>query len=421
MTPVIFIAALCLAAVVAFVRTRWALALTIVAAPAYLLKTSVAGVPVTLLEALIVGTILGWIVGLFAGKRTWQEVVRAVRESVPASIALPLLVAVIGWVVATLLSIDARASVGAVKAWLIEPALIGVVLLVEARRDGRTSSTIVRAILALLSWVSLAGFAQFVWFRETLQDARLSSVFAPVANYFAMFAAPLFVFAVGLATANRERVFALAASALSGTALLLSFSYGGFLAVLAGGLAIIVTMLRGNARRNTLLMLLAFAALVFVALTPTRHFREKLNFTTRSSSLVRTEIWRTAVEIGRQYPLTGIGPNTFEKEYRVVAPTLYHPPLEWLVAKPHHLYLNAWVETGILGLLGLVWASVAVLRLLFRAARSGRVYAAVVGASCIAILAHGFVDTPLFKNDLAFVAAVLAALGLAAAAETRPN
>ncbi len=413
MTPLAAIAGALFAVVVTAVRPRWGLALTIVAAPAYLLTTTVAGVPVTMLEALIVGTFIGWLLGFVIGRRLdARSMYRTVSDSLPAMLAFPMILAAFGWLVATYASIDVRASLGAVKAWFIEPAVFGLMVLVESKRDGRTRNTIARALLVLASWVSLAGIAQLVWFRHTLQDARLSSVFAPVANYFAMFAAPLFVFAAGLAIANRDRALALAAAVLSGVALLFSLSYGGFLAVCAGGSVLIVALLRGRARRMTLAFLVIAVVITFIGLIPTRQFKEKLNFTTRSSSLVRTEIWRTAVEIGRQHPLVGIGPNTFETEYRRVAPTLYHPPLEWLVAKPHNLYLNAWVETGVLGFVGLVWFLIAAVRSLFAKKDGDVVGAAIVGASTVAILAHGFVDTPLFKNDLALVASVILAYGI---------
>lgn len=415
----VFIAGACLAAAVTAVRPRWGLILTIVAAPAYLLKTTIAGVPVAILEALILGTFIGWLVGFFAKKRPdVRTITQTVRVSLPVTIVFPMVLAAFGWLLATYTSIDVRASLGAMKAWLVGPALFGLMVLVEVRRDGRTGPAIVRALLVLVAWVSLAGIAQLVWFRDTLQDARLSSVFAPVANYFAMFAAPLFVFAVGFVTVNRERMLATVAAALSGIALLFSLSYGGFLAVCAGGLVLIVTLLQGKTRRRTLAYLGAAVAIGFIALIPTRQFKEKLNFTTRSSSLVRTEIWRTAIEIGTQHPFSGVGPNTFEAEYRKVAPTLYHPPLEWLVAKPHNLYLNAWVETGMLGLIGLVWFMVSVLRLLFLRKDGDAVGATIVGASLVAVLVHGLVDTPLFKNDLALIAAVMLAYGLAIAARS---
>ncbi|MFH0829531.1 MAG: O-antigen ligase family protein [Candidatus Kerfeldbacteria bacterium] len=403
-------------ALLAFWRPRLALAAVILALPAYLIKTSVAGIPVTVLEGMLIGACIGWFVQRLIAygchQQSFKEDVGWVRSALPRNVLMAVAVGIAGWLIATTVSIDIRASLGALKAWLIEPMLFGLMVLIESR-DDKTVNVVLRSLMALMFWVSLAGLIQEAWFRGTMQDARLSSVFAPVANYYAMLAAPLFVLALGLIIANRERTVAIVSSVVSAAALLLSFSYGGFFAVCAGGIVLIWTQLSQTIRRRAFFILGGMVVVTFIALLPSRHFQEKLNFTTRSSSLVRTEIWRTAVEIGIKHPIVGIGPNTFEKEYRIVAPTLYHPPLEWLVAKPHNLYLNAWIETGALGLIGLLWVSVAVFVRLFRSRGTRSAISPVVGASCVAILVHGFVDTTLFKNDLTVLAVVLVVIGLA--------
>ena len=399
--------------IIAWFRAPWALALVIVGTPGYLLKTDIAGIPITLLEAMIVGMMLGWFVRRLATK-TLRDAVRTVFAAVPRALWLPSAALMLGWLVSTFMSIDVRASLGAMKAWFIEPTLIGLVALVELNNE-KTRTLALRAMLAALSWVSLAGIAQMLFFRSTLQDGRLSSVFAPVANYFAMFAAPLIVIALGMVLMNKDRMLAACAAGLGIVALVLSFSYGGFMAVGAGAIILSVTLLSSSQRRRALTVLVVVAVVGFLALLPTRLFHEKLNFSTRSSSLVRTEIWRKALEIGRQHPLYGIGPNTFEKEYRIVAPTLFHPPLEWLVAKPHNLYLNAWVETGLLGIIGFLWFMTLFLMRLFRSHSTESRIALISGAATVAILVHGLVDTPLFKNDLSVIGGIIVALGLAAA------
>ena len=421
MMTLIIIAAVVMC-IVAWMNIPWALALVIIGSPTYLLKSTIAGIPVTLLEAMIVGTVVGWtvkkIVAASKDRSILRDIMTRVSTALPRSLWVPLVVVVAGWCIATLYSVDVRASLGALKAWCIEPTLIGFILLVELR-DERIKMLMFRAMLAALMWVSLAGIAQMLFFRGTLQDGRLSSVFAPVANYFAMFAAPLIFISIGMVLINKERVFASCAAGAGIIALIPSFSYGGFLAVGAGAIVLFVTLLPRAYRKRALGILIATAVIGFVAFIPSRLFHEKLNFSTRSSSLVRTEIWRTALEIGIQHPVVGIGPNTFEKEYRIIAPTLYHPPLEWLVAKPHNLYLNAWVETGALGIIGLVWFSSVFLVRLFRSHGPDDRMAWIVGAATIAVLAHGLVDSPLFKNDLSLVAAVIVAIGLVSAASSR--
>lgn len=399
---------------VAVMRPVWAVAVIIIGLPSYLLKAQVAGFPFTWLELAVLGTVFGWtariVIDYIRNVQSLRDRVLRVGNAVPRSLIVAVNLTLIGWMLATIVSIDIRASLGALKAWLLEPLALGMLIFSELKTS-RDRRFLERALLIALTWVSVAGLVQFIAFRSSVEDGRLSSVFTPVANYFAMFAVPLIVCATGFLMIRTHRRFAMVAAVIGITALALSFSYGGFLSLGIGLLVLIATIVPAAQRRRLVASLALFGLLAFVVLLPTRYFQEKLNFSTRSSSLVRTQIWRTAWEIGTRHPLFGIGPGTFEKAFREVAPTLYHPPLEWLVAKPHNLYLNLWVETGLLGLIGTIGVFVVVFKRVFvriTATAMSKVY----GAALVAIAVHGLVDTPIFKNDLAVFTVVIVVLGL---------
>ncbi len=410
MIPLAFIV---LAALAFLALSLWrplsAVAAAVVAVPAYLIRSQVGSVPVTALEAAIVGTVVGWMIRTLALASRNHDFARQplirIRTAVPRTLWLWFGLSVFGWGLATLVSIDVRASLGSFKAWLIEPALLGLVLLAELKTV-RDRAVVETGLLAALLWVSLAGLVQAVGVRWTMEDGRLSSVFAPVANYFAMFAAPLIVYALGLAASGRQRVLALISAAIGSLSLLLSQSFGGYLGLGTGVLILTLMFVDKNTQKKVWLAVGVVAVAVLLWQLQLPYLREKVNFSTRSSSAVRVQIWRTALEVGRRHPVLGVGPNAFEKAYRQTVPRLYFPPLEWLVAKPHNLYLNLWVETGLLSLIGTVGGLVVLLRALFR----WRIFP--VAAAMVAILVHGLVDTPLFKNDLAVLAVALMALGL---------
>ncbi|MBI4426074.1 MAG: O-antigen ligase family protein [Candidatus Kerfeldbacteria bacterium] len=401
-------------AVVAFRWPRYAVAGLVVGAPAYLLRSTLVGYPTTALEAGVLGTVAGWLAGIVA-RQSFGNVVAQLRLIFDRPLIVALAVTVTGWLVATAASINLPASLGALKAWLVEPLLISLIVVHEFRTsaDQRLLRT---ALLAALLWVSVVGLVQLATFRSTVEGGRLSSVFAPVANYLAMFIVPLLVLAVGWWLQRQAWWLSGISAVLGAAALLLSFSFGGYLALVAGLLVLAIRLLDPIRRRRPLMLITVVGGLLLLILSPTHYLREKLNFVTRSSSLVRTQIWRTAVEVGREHPLLGIGPNTFEQAYRATVPRLYFPPLEWLVAKPHNLYLNLWLETGVLGLIGTLWLLGLCLRRMW-GQPAGSVYAAAI----ISILAHGLVDTPLFKNDLALLAAVIIALGLLSATSPTQN
>lgn len=78
-----------------------------------------------------------------------------------------------------------------------------------------------------------------------------------------------------------------------------------------------------------------------------------------SGDAVRMDLWRSALEMLRDHPLTGIGPAAFGLELR-----LYRQPLLGRdhVATAHNLYLNTAAEMGLPGILILVWLLVALAR-----------------------------------------------------------
>ncbi|MBI4090299.1 MAG: O-antigen ligase family protein [Candidatus Kerfeldbacteria bacterium] len=402
-------------AVVGWQWPRLAVAAVVIGSPAYLLRSSVAGVPTTVLEAAVVGAAAGWLVGL-ATRRSLGRVVDTLRQAVGRPLLIPIGLIAAGWILATVVSIDLRASLGALKAWLLEPVLVGLMAMHEFRNE-RSIPTLRRALLAALLLVSAAGLVQLAFFRQSIEGGRVSSVFAPVANYLAMFTVPLLILAIGWWWQRLERQLSGFATAVGLVVLLLSFSFGGYLSLAAGLSALAVVALGRTNRRRALIGLVLAGAVLLLALLPTRYVQEKLNFVTRSSSLVRTQIWRTALAIGQERPLLGIGPNAFEPAYRRTVPRFYFPPLEWLVAKPHNLYLNLWLETGLLGLIGTVWLLVHFVRRTLQAGSTAVPY----GAAAVGIMTHGLLDTPLFKNDLAVIAAVIVALGLLSSLPAKQN
>jgi O-antigen ligase len=130
-------------------------------------------------------------------------------------------------------------------------------------------------------------------------------------------------------------------------------------------------------------------------------------------------IWRTAVDMVRDHPFSGIGVARFQSVY-LEYQDRYTPYLEWAVPTPHNLTLHFFLEGGLLAFLG--WLGV-IGGLLFRfwnqwqvshlSGLSGPI--TLLGAALLAFyLLYGLVDTPYMKNDL--VLAVWGSIGLFLAA-----
>lgn len=360
--------------------------------PTYLLRTSIGGVPTTTLELSIYGLVLGSILH-WAPKGGWHW------PKLPRWYHAFGLGWILAWTLATIFSTDHQASLGALKAWLFDPMLFGAVVLVMVH-SARQRTVILRAAISSGAIVATAGIVQVLAYQETLQDGRLSSFFHPVANYAAMYIGPLLVLGVGAVVFRQLSRRWWLANLLMATALTLTVSFGGYLAV-GAGLVIIWWRWENPVWKKRSLMGAGVAVLLGLGLLlQTPYLGEKFRTTGRSSGLVRAQIWRTSIEMIKQHPLFGVGPNAYEAVYRQTIPTLYWPPLEWLVAQPHQLYLALWLEAGLLGVLVFLSTVVLWFRHLRPRLAQREPITVIAAAALITILVHGLVDTPLFKNDL---------------------
>lgn len=388
-------------------RPRYGLAAIIILWPAYLIRTSIFQIPTTALELSLYAVVAAVFVLWLRRRISWHWV------PMTRWTWWLLFGWVVAWVIATIFSPDKTAALGAFKAWLVDPLLFSALLAFVVRNEN-DRRFIIQAAITSGVLVALFGLYQMIWLRDTLQDSRLSSFFHPVANYAAMYLAPLCVLSGGLMLYRYVRgAWAWVSFGVMMVALVLTMSYGGFLAIAVGTI-----YLWHHLKHTKLKQWLAIGAVTVgltgvLALSMTNNFSEHFNTTDRSSGLVRKQIWVTSWTLIQQHPVFGIGPNNFEAAYRAEIPKHYFPPLEWLVAQPHNLYLALWLELGALGLVAFLAPVVRhayTLRRLQITNVAERTVAIVSFAALLAILAHGFVDTPYFKNDLAMEYMFLALL-----------
>lgn len=378
----------------------------IVILPSYLLRTVVGGIPTTVLELSIYASTAAVAALVLSRRLTWAWV-RMSRTT------WWLLAGwIVAWVLATALADDRTAALGALKAWLADPLLAAALLAVTVRTP-HDRLQILRALFISGTAVALAGLYQLAFARETLQEGRLSSWYAPVANYAAMYLGPILVLNIGVLLHHARTAWYAASAGVMTIALALTLSFGGYLAVAAGTIFLWWMLPHGRLKRRLLVGGIVAAVISVLVIVQTPNFRQHFDFSGRSSGSARMQIWVTSWALIRQDPWFGVGPNNFEPAYREELPKHYFPPLEWLVAQPHNLYLALWLETGLLGLAAFLALFV------YHVHRAGRDFfsasrhraAAIVSlAGLITILVHGLVDTTYFKNDLSVLFLAIALL-----------
>lgn len=384
------------------------MALALALAPSYVIRFHFGPLPTTLLEIVLVLAIAA---GLYA---FWTELPWRNPFTWPA---LLLLVAAS---LDTFFAPDRRAAAGLWKAYFVEPALAGLVMVAIARERDRA-----RLLLGgiAVATVVAASFNAFVdggalltgtFNKFTPQVAIYNS-----ANATSLFLEPPAAFALAIALHGddrRERVLAMPVYLLAALAIILSYSRLGWIT-----LGVLTLTVAAFSRWRTW-VLAGTAALTVAALTLSRSARERVlvEFDPNSPDntvRLRFLLWRSALNMLVHHPVFGGGLSGFKTAIQPYRDPGYHEDLIY----PHDLALNFWSETGILGLAAFAWLLVQVFRVGRRCLAAGpwpRALGIGLLAMLLAVLVHGLGDVPYFKNDQALVFWALLAIPLGA---TRDN
>lgn len=390
-------------------QPKIALGLLAAALPLYLIRFSIGSIPTTLLELGLYTTTLGMAVRLLRERKLRAFIVEGWRAFGPYR--WPVVAFLASGLLSAVLSSSVREGLGAWKAWYFDAALFGFFIILYRRH---VRSWVIGGLAIGSSVISLWGLWEFVARHAQLQDGRLNSVFG-TPNYHALLTVPIIVLLLGVVLRERSwRPLFIVAIAVNLLALYFTFSYGGYVA-LAAGIAVIGLLSR--VYRKYVAIIAGLVIVVGLSQIGTDKFRRLGDFTGRSSAHVRVQIWQASWRIIREHPLIGVGPGNFESAYREAIPHIVFPPLEWLVALPHNFALATASQTGVIGSILFLWLFVA----FFRVAWKNQTFRGPLVAAMVALLVHGLVDTPYFKNDLALLFFALVVLTLIPREESLPS
>ncbi|MGE5392359.1 MAG: O-antigen ligase family protein [Candidatus Saccharibacteria bacterium] len=365
-------------------------------APAYLVRLRIFGIPTTLLELLLLAFILA--VVLTSSKGRYSRLFRKLRP-----VSLPLVLFVLAAIISTALSPEKSKAVGELKAFFVEPILLfGAFLMVLENKE---------QVRQLLKWlfgaaiaVSVFGIAQYFtgfllpirFWGYGLEPRRISSFF-DYPNALALYLAPLAALYLHLLLEKIFRPGAWFGWSLMVVALGLTFSRGGWLGL--AGAAFVVLALKFSFKRTVLVAGCLLALLLISPLTRVRIFSAFQD----PSSLAHQELLSAGWQEVKSSPILGNGLYGFRT-------TLAQANFTGEILNyPHDIFLNFWLETGLLGLLSFVAVS---LMAVFLAIRKPTVFRWAAVAYLIALWLHGLVDVPYFKNDLSVLFWFVIALSL---------
>jgi len=371
---------------------RWLLYVTIACMPLYVVRWHYGPLPTTLLETLIVVT-----VALYVYVR-WRE---GVRRPVATRYDIPVILLLVAGAIAIFVAKDHRAALGLYRAYFVEPVAVFYVAVDLLKGTEHRMS----AVLAFAVGSSVFAALNLVAFGQALAAHHVSVGLAPHALYddanpVAMYLEPPFALAAAFlffGQTSRLKLMGLVWLAFVGSALLVMFSKGAYVALVGFVLVAILTVPRWR--------LPLIGGLVAVAAIATQISLVYQRLVTVLPSLQgREAIFGAALDDIRAHPLFGVGLGGFTYQFRGVTPEIY----------PHDMWLTFWVEIGLLGVLAFAAVFLMLLWTGWRAwpgaPRADRAAIWGVLGGLILWLLHGLVDSPYWKNDMAVEFWVMAAL-----------
>lgn len=418
-------------AILAVLRLEWAILTTVALLPAYLLRFHFGPLPSTFLEAMLLIVIAVWVV-----KTAIQHFRKPGNQEVRYPWMFLLLAILLVGIIAVFISPDLRAGLGLYRAYLLEPILffwVFVNVMKTPKQLWRTvwALGITALLVAIVADMQSTGlvpipepYASEVPQRTTSVYPFPTAIGKYLAPILAMFLAFLFVSDRSKESWKRMMIRLPIILFILGEgiwALLTSVNRGALLGVFA---ALIFISFFSRLKRWIWLGLVL--GVLFVAVFPgTRS--EIVSIVTRqdTSTDVHLVLWQGAWKVVKANPVVGTGlasfPIVYEK-YKLPQHVEFFP-------NPDQFVLTLWIELGLAGLLLFAILFVRIFRLgcsLLRSSQfansltANRPLIVSILAAMVAILVHGLVDTPYFKNDLAVEFWVIVGL-LVALATTQSN
>ena len=436
--------------ILAWRRLDLAVMFLIAALPAYLIRFNILGLPSTILEAMIWVVFLAWFIKNFSRvKNNFLENFKKENKKIKARYPFDWEMVLLLMIALTAVAVGefSSSSFGIWKAYFFESVLFFVVVLNATKGEkGRnkifwalTISALTVSALAIYQKITGQLIGNPLW--AASETRRVVSFFG-YPNAVGLYLGPIVLVMMGWLTSavtyarhEKIKIIFISLTIISSTlSIYFAKSKGALLGVAAG--LVVFGLLANKKFRCATLAVIIIAVIGIAAYQPTRDMAIRNITLTNLSGQIRQAGWSDTWQMlndGRL--LTGAGlanyqstitpyhtegiffkdpsdPDAqrklvFNESYR----TAHWQPLE-IYLYPHNIVLNFWSELGLAGLLLFVWIILKYLWLGIRNLIEQKNKYLVLGliGAMVAVIVHGLVDVPYFKNDLAMMFWLLIAI-----------
>jgi|AntRauTorcE11897_2_1112592.scaffolds.fasta_scaffold17915_1 O-antigen ligase len=426
-------------------KPRLAILAIIFALPSYLIRFEVLGIPLTFLEAMILIVFAffiiqkgGKIIKRIKKKINNKKINKLQNYPFRYEIIAILLIAYL----AVFFSNFTLSALGVFKAYFLEPIILYILIInyFNIKSDWKkivwalSLSALLVSIVAIFQQIS--GLYIFNEFWAQAETRRVTSVF-PYPNAVGLYLAPIVLLALGLSTSYlkdlkslKNKILSASLSIIIALSLLAMYFAKSEGALIATAISIFIYFLIYNKQTRIIVISLIILASALLAINPEAqtYVKEKAMLRDKSGQIRISqwqETWKMLEEdnnwlfgVGLLNYQEAVAPyhqeGIFIKDYQDpdwLRKTLFNEefrqstwqPLE-IYLYPHNIVLNFWVELGLLGLLAFMFLFIKIyikaMSLLKKSEKSFKPILIGIISSVSAIIIHGLVDVPYFKNDL---------------------
>jgi O-antigen ligase len=426
-------------------RPRLAILFIIFALPSYLIRFEILNIPVTFLEAMIL-----IILAFFLIKKS-PKIIKRIKNKInnknfnklqnypfKYEMVAILLIAYL----AVYLADFSLSALGIFKAYFFEPIILYILIInyFNIKNDWKkivwalSLSALLISVVAIFQQIS--GLYIFNEFWAQAETRRVTSLF-PYPNALGLYLAPISLLSLGLATSYLKNLKNLKNKLLSASlffiiiiSLLSMYFAKSEGALLATVISIFIYLLIYNKHTRIIAISLIIISSSVIVFNPqiNTFVEEKLMLRDKSGQ-IRLSQWQETWQMLKNDNnwLYGVGLSNYQqaiapyhqegifvKDYQDpdwLRKTLYNQefrksawqPLE-IYLYPHNIVLNFWVELGLLGLIIFTFLFIKIyikaITLLKNNKKEFKPILIAIISSISAIIIHGLVDVPYFKNDL---------------------
>ncbi len=268
----------------------------------------------------------------------------------------------------------------------------------------------IAGIYAVIQYFSLWNLPAEYW-GNALEPKRAVSFFGHP-NFYALFAAPLLAFLLPdlfekLKQSLTKNLSWIILWGLGLIGLVLSLSRAGWLGL--GLVGLLYTLIAGTKPVKRLMGLAAIIAVAIIVIMPNLRYRFITPFYGEKSANSRVELWHDGITGISESPILGLGLNGFSQEWKNINSDVAQNSANF----PHNIFLDMWVDLGILGLITFVFLCGLFIYRGFKNYKSSNIFFPIaVTLFILTLLIQGQLDNPYFRNDLALVFWIILSLAI---------